>query len=71
MHARANDGFAKSSKTRPLRAGPYRRYIISNSLRVKIVGPRYPIVSIYIPLLMFIKRTLRLRGAQALGSEKL
>ena len=43
--------------------------IISDS--IKIVGPRCPIVSIYIPLLMFIKRTLRLRGAQALGSEKL
>ena len=25
MHAHANDGFVKSSKTRPLRAGPYRR----------------------------------------------
>ena len=23
MHAHANDGFVKSSKTRPLRAGPY------------------------------------------------
>ena len=51
----------------------YCRYIISNSLRVKIVGPCYPIVSIYIPLLMFIKRTLRLRGAHArwARSEKL